>query len=88
MEEGQIERPRAVMPAARPELWRPLRPMGVEAVRGAPDEERQAIERGDQTADAEAKAVAAGPTDRMENAHDDLCERDELGARGAGHPHK
>jgi len=54
VEEGQIERPRAVMPAARPEQWRPLRPMRVEAVRGAPDEKRQAIERGDQTADAEA----------------------------------
>lgn len=76
------------MSAARPELRRPLHPVGVEAVRGAPDEKRQAIERGDQTADAEAQAVAASPTDRMENAHDDLCERDELGARGAGHSHK
>ena len=76
------------MSAERPELWRSLRPMRVEAVRGAPDEERQPIERGAQTADAGAKAVAENLTDRMENAHDVLCERDECGARATGYPDK
>lgn len=75
MEEGQIEWLRTGGAAARPEPCRPLRPVCVEAVRGMPDDACQAVEPGDQTFDAGAKAFAAGPTDRVKNAHDDLCER-------------